>query len=226
MSTIQPDALSDLGLRSFEASHTNAEGGDELGQEEFLRLMTTQLANQDPLKPLENGEFLGELAQFSTVAGIKELSASFETLAQSMTQWQTLQGASLVGQEVLVPGQFAELQPGQALEGAIELTASASAVRIEILNAAGQPVQTLDLGAQAPGLHEFTWDGTLADGSSAPAGRYQIRATAQSGEATEAVSSLVSGEVSSVRLDSATSGLQLNVNGIGEIDLSQVRRIG
>lgn len=226
MSTIQPDALSRLGLSSYEAGKTYTEGADELGQEEFLKLMTTQLANQDPLKPMENGEFLGELAQFSTVTGIEELSASFETLAQSMTQWQTLQGASLVGQEVLVSGEFAELQPGQPLEGAIELTASASAVRLDILDAAGQPVQTLDLGAQASGLHEFSWDGTLADGSPAPAGRYQIRATAQSGEATEAVSTLVSGVVGSVTLDSTTSGLQLNVNGIGEIGFSQVRRIG
>lgn len=226
MSTITPDALSSLGLSSYEAEHTYEEGGEELGQEEFLKLMTTQLANQDPLKPMENGEFLGDLAQFSTVTGIEELTTAFEGLAQSMTQWQTLQGATLVGQEVLVPGNTAALEAGQPIEGALDLSSSASAVTVDIYDATGQLVDSMNLGTQASGLVEFSWDGVLANGSTAPPGRYEIRASAQYGGSVEAVSPLVSGEVGSVTLNSSTSGLMLNVNGVGEIGLSQIYRIG
>ena len=89
----------------------------ELGQEEFLRLMITQLENQDPFKPLESGEFLGQLAQFGTVSGLAELQTSFEGLASSLVSNQALQAAGLIGQSVLAEGGTGHYEAGQPLRG-------------------------------------------------------------------------------------------------------------
>src|SRR4051812_6621537 len=92
------DLFSSLGL-----SKTTAAKKQELGQGDFLRLMTEQLKNQDPLKPMESTQFLAQLAQFTSVQGIQNLNTSFGSLASSLTSNQALQGASLVGERVLVP---------------------------------------------------------------------------------------------------------------------------
>ncbi|NKN33177.1 flagellar hook assembly protein FlgD [Marichromatium bheemlicum] len=225
MSEITNDVLSGLGLNSYEA--TKKEPTDNsLGQEDFLKLMTTQLSNQDPLKPMENGEFLGEMAQFSTVTGIEELTVAFESLAQSFSQWQTLQGASLVGRDVLVPVENFELQSGEAVQGAISLPSSGTGVTVEVYDEAGQVIRTMDLGSKASGLHDFTWDGLTDAGTEAPSGTYEFRSRALLGEGSEALYTLVNGEVNSVALGGEDSGLVLQVQGIGNVDFNSVFRIG
>ena len=76
----------------------------KLGQEDFIKLMTTQMNHQDPMKPMENGDFLSDMAQFSTVAGLKEIKDSFNNLATSLQSSQALQASSMVGRTVLIPG--------------------------------------------------------------------------------------------------------------------------
>ncbi|KXX64864.1 flagellar hook assembly protein FlgD [Marichromatium gracile] len=225
MSEINTDVITGLGLSSYEG--TKKEPIDNsLGQEDFLKLMTTQLSNQDPLNPMENGEFIGELAQFSTVTGIEELTVAFESLAQSFSQWQTLQGASLVGRDVLVPVEDFEFQSGETVAGAISLPSSGTGVTVDVYNEAGQVVRSMDLGTQASGLHDFTWDGLTNDGTEAPSGTYEFKSRALLGESTEALYTLVSGEVNSVALGGEDSGLVLQVQGLGNVDFNSVFRIG
>jgi len=85
----------------------------DLGLNDFFKLMVTQLKNQDPMKPLENGEFLSQIAQFGTVSGIDKLNKTFEGLAANLTSGQAIQAGNLIGREVLVPGGVAALAPGQ-----------------------------------------------------------------------------------------------------------------
>ena len=127
-----------------------------MSQSQFLKLMTVQLANQDPFKPMENGDFLGQMAQFSTVTGIEQLSTSFDTLSQSVNQGQAMQAAALVGKQVLAPGTKAQLDAGQGMKGAIGLTAPADRVTVGVYDDKGQLMQTLDLGAQGSGMTDFS----------------------------------------------------------------------
>ena len=78
---------------------------NELGQEEFLMLMLTQLQNQDPTKPMEDGEFIAQMAQFTTVEELGGMSKSIENLASSLTSSSALQAATMVGRSVLVEGE-------------------------------------------------------------------------------------------------------------------------
>src|SRR5262245_4718275 len=149
--------LEGLGLRS--PADTAPVKQSELGQEDFLKLMITQFKNQDPFKPMENGEFLAQLAQFSTVKGLDDLNSSFANLSSSVVSNQALQASSLLGRTVLVDGNVGNLVAGGSLGGAVDLPSSASDVIVQISDRNGTLVRQIDLGTQGAGLARFTWDG-------------------------------------------------------------------
>lgn len=196
----------------------------KLGQAQFLELMITQLRNQDPFKPMESGEFLGQLAQFGTVSGIAELKTSFEQLSGALVSSQALQASAIVGRNVLVPAETATLEAGAGLSGAVDLPENASAVTVGVYDQSGALVKTINLGAQPAGLVEINWDGRGEDSQALPAGTYTLRAEASFGAHREAVETLVSTRVDSVTM-SAASGLMLNTSGLGQVSLADVRRI-
>ena len=98
----------------------------ELGQDDFLKLMTEQLANQDPFEPMENGEFMGQIAQFGAVDGINNLLTSFNDLAVNLQSSQALQASNIIGRQVLVNHDQGYLPETGTLDGAVELDSSAS----------------------------------------------------------------------------------------------------
>ncbi|HKY93579.1 MAG TPA: flagellar hook assembly protein FlgD [Nevskiaceae bacterium] len=212
------DPYADLNLAMRQSSNKRT----ELGQEAFLKLMTTQMQNQDPFKPLESGEFLGQIAQFSTVSGIQSMNESLAGLTASLTSNQTLQAASLVGHGVLVPAESGYLFEEGGLAGTAELPAS-GAVAVEITDASGQVVRRIDLGQQAAGTTEFAWDGLDESGTRMPEGVYGVRAALDNGGTPVALDTNVIGLVSSVSL--GASGITLNLPGMDPVSLSQVREI-
>lgn len=197
----------------------------ELGQSEFLRLMVTQFQNQDPLKPMENGEFLGQLAQFSTVSGIGDMNTSIGTLADSIRANQALQAAAIVGREVLVEGSSALLGDDGGISGAVDLPAATARARIRVLDANGGVVREIPLGQRRAGIANFSWDGMRSDGTRAPAGEYRIEAQVLDGEEVFGLATLVASRVIGVSLGSGGAGTQITTE-LGEtISLASVRSI-
>lgn len=227
MTETTSDILSSLGLKTYgtQSSSSTSETSGQLQQSDFLKLMTTQLTNQDPMEPMDNGEFLSQMAQFSTVTGIEQLASSFETLSLSVTQGQALQAAALVGKSVLVPASSATLAEGQGISGGVDLADAATGVTVRVTDASGQVVRTMDLGAQNAGLGSFSWDGLTDDGTPAPAGTYAFSIEAEIGGTTEAQTVLLDGQVSGVSYDSTTGGLMLDIATIGDVSFSDVYRI-
>ena len=127
------EALSSLGLTQQNNQLETATEG-QLQQEDFLELMIAQFSNQDPFAPLENGDFLGQLAQFGTVSGIEELQQSFETVAASLNSDQALQASTLIDHEVLAPGNIGVLEAGGTIQGAVELSNSAVGVDLSLIH--------------------------------------------------------------------------------------------
>jgi flagellar basal-body rod modification protein FlgD len=194
-----------------------------LGQADFLRLMTEQLKNQDPLKPMANAEFLGQLAQFSTVQGIDKMQAGLSAVANVMESDQTLRAAALVGREALIETDTVELAAGAGLNG--EIAASgAGTIRIEILDASGATVRRTSVEATAAGGVPWAWDGRDDAGNPAAGGQYTIRATAGSGEDTETLAVGIAAHIDSVSIE--PQGLVLNLAGLGSHPLAAIRRIG
>lgn len=202
------------------------EESGELLQEDFLELMVTQLRNQDPFKPMENGDFLGQLAQFGTVSGLDGLEAAFADLASSLTSNQALQAAGLVDREVLMESSKGSLSETGELKAVVELPFTAQQLRVGVYNSSGLLVRQLELGPQSEGQTGFTWDGLDAQGQRQPPGVYELRAEASTAGVTQAVDLMISGRVSSVSIGGAGEPLSLEIAGLGNMDFSQVRKIG
>ena len=211
-------------FQSF-APQPQAKARDKLGQEDFLTLMISQFQNQDPFEPMDNGEFLGQLAQFSTVNGIESLNTSFSGLAGSMQDNQALQAAGLVGHSVLAVTDIGHLSDDGSVKGAIELTSSAGNVQIEITNEAGELVQRLDLGQQPAGLTNFEWNGRDATGDRAASGHYQVSARVMRAGDIESVPTVIESQIQSVTLGQFGGGMTLNLAGGQQMPLGQVYRI-
>ncbi len=220
----QPNSDLDLaGLQLSGAGQRKA--SKELGQEDFLALMIQQLRNQDPLKPMENGEFIGQMAQFSTVSGIADMTKSVASLTSAFNSGQALQAASLVGRTVLTESDAGNFDGSQAINGGVDLPYATSAAVVRVYNSAGEPVRELPLGSQQAGLSNFSWDGTLANGEAAPAGRYRFTAAIESGNTATALTTYVASKVESVTLSGNGSGSQIRTDGGATVRLSDVKAI-
>jgi flagellar basal-body rod modification protein FlgD len=196
---------------------------DKLGQAQFMQLMIAQLRNQDPTKPVDPSQFLGQLAQFGTVSGIQDMQNSLSTLSDSLRSSQLLGGTSLVGHEVLAVADTARLGAAGGIGGAIEIPEGTNAAVVVVTDASGQLVRRLPLSTQQ-GMAEFQWDGNTDLGDRAPAGNYAITALANVGGFDEQLETQIASRVGSVTLDPATNNLTVNTD-IGPIPLSRVRRV-
>jgi flagellar basal-body rod modification protein FlgD len=209
---------------STSATSRPASAADQLGQKDFLKLMMTQFSNQDPFKPMDATQFLGQLAQFSTVNGINGMQGSLATLVDSFKSDQMLSGAMLVGREVLVPTTTVALPASGTVNGAVDVPEGTQQVVIGIKDSAGQLVRQFSVAADA-GTNEFAWDGNLQDGTRATAGPYTVEALGITAGKNSSLQVLVSDKVGSVTLDPTTSNLVLNTATQGTVPLAAVRRI-
>jgi len=217
------DAVSSL---SGQATPTAAAAARErLGQKDFIELMLAQFTNQDPLKPLDGTEFIGQLAQFSTVTGIEEMGTSLKSLADSLRSEQMLAGAALVGRQVLVPSSRAVLGEAGDVSGSFEAPEGVQQVLVTVRDAAGQIVRQMTVEA-GEGLVDFRWDGTTDAGRRAPPGDYSFGAIASGGGRSVSLPLMFDDEVRSVTLDTSGKQLVLNTTYHGPVQLADVRRIG
>lgn len=190
-------------------------------QNRFLKLLTAQLKNQDPLNPMDNAQMTSQMAQISTVDGIERLNATLQSLITDSSTSQTLQAASVIGKGVLVPGNGMTLEAGGAF-GGIDLAADADAATVSIIDSNGLPMRTLNLGSVKAGSHVITWDGKTDGGVAAANGNYTFSVAAEQGGSKVATTALMLGLVSSITRGS--SGLNLNV-GQQQFSMADVRQI-
>ena len=202
----------------------NSKGAlESFGSDQFLTLMLAQLRNQDPMKPLEPTEFIGQLAQFTTVSGIREMQDSMSSMVDSLRSSQALSGAQIVGRDVLAAGSTAKFDGVGTVGGAIELPEGVREASVLIRDASGALVARGSLPAEA-GLQSFGWDGTRSDGTMSPPGSYQFEVIASVGGRNQSMEVMLRSRVNSVTLDANGRGLTLNTPN-GSLLLSDVRQV-
>jgi flagellar basal-body rod modification protein FlgD len=223
MSTIESttNVFDKLGLSVTKQS----EEKNDYGQSDFMELMLAQMNNQNPLDPMENGEFLTQIAQFNTASGIEELNNSFSLLAGSLNSSQALQASTLVGRSVLVPGNSGMLETTGTLDGVIDMPSSTTSLRLNVYDGGGQLVRSVDMGQRSAGETAFSWDGNSDSGVRMPAGTYNLSAEAVIDGEVQAVNTLMGARVESVTLGQGGEEPTLNLSGMGSIAFSQVRQI-
>ncbi len=191
-------------------------------QDRFLKLLVTQMKNQDPLNPMDNAQVTSQMAQLSTVSGIDKLNSTVQALSSSMLAAQSLQAVSMIGHAVLAPGSQIALANGKA-GAALELGQPMDSVTVSITDSAGNTVRTLQLGAQDSGLVPLQWDGRTDGGVAAADGIYQFSATALLGEVKSTPATLSYGLVNSVA--QTQGGVTVNAGQLGDVSLSSIKQI-
>ena len=220
--SIVPSALEKY---STKTETIGAKKKDELDQQAFLNLMVTQLKNQDPSKPMDSAEFLGQIAQFSTVSGISGLQKSFDKLSTSLQSSQALQASTMVGREVTIPRDEFTLEAGRNSTLSAVLPDDATNVNIHITDSKGQAVFHKNLGAKLAGTVRFDWEGLRDNGQTAAPGSYTVKIDANIDGTITALDVGVQARVDSVTLGRNGLPPTLNVDGYGAIALADVIEI-
>lgn len=197
----------------------------ELGQSEFLKLMTAQLNNQDPMKPMENGEFFNQIAQFSSVSGIQDLQKTFSHVADIMTSGQTLQATSLIGRNVLINNNRVMLGEEGNVHGSVELEESSDRVMLNIYTTTGKLVNQYDLGPNQKGSIDYTWSGLNSEGVRMPPGSFVIEAEARYGKNNVSQQVFTERNISSVSLGDSINDIKLNLSDDTSISIGEIRKI-
>lgn len=220
MTAILPTALDQYQLDQNAVTDSKK----ELGQDEFLELMMAQLKHQDPMKPMENGEFLGQMAQFSTVSGIDKMQLSLDELSSGYMSSQTLEATKLVGQEVLVESNQITLSGEGEISGRFALDTASGDVKLDVTDSTGKVVRHIDLGEHAAGRHDFAWDGLDNKGVRVPPGDYTIGVSASDGSEYVAASVLMPRIVNSVEFSAGGSAVLNTTNG-NSLTLDEIRAV-
>jgi flagellar basal-body rod modification protein FlgD len=209
---------------SSSTSSANSALSSTMTQADFLKLMTAQLQAQDPTNPVDNSQFVSQMAQFSQLSATQQLDTDLQSLATNvntaMQTSQVLSSSNLVNREVLVPGSSAAFDGTDAVKGAVNVT-TATTVNVKIVDGSGNVVRNIPLGAQSTGLAQFSWDGKDDNGNALAAGTYTIQASSGS----TSLDTYLAGTVTGVGYGGSSLGTYLQVSGVGGVPLSQVAQI-
>ena len=204
------------------ASTNPTSKNSSLNQADFLNIFVTQLKHQDPLQPLDNNQMASQMAQFSMVQSLNDMTASLKSMESSQAAVNNLQAASLVGKKVEVKGSALSLSQGTASDGSYQLEKPGKAT-IKILDEKGSLVRVIESGVTDTQKQKFIWDGKNDQGTTLPNGQYsfQVSAVDAQGAAIEVKTTMV-GKVDGVTLDQGKAYLQIGSN---KVLLSEIMAI-
>lgn len=196
-------------------------------QDRFLKLLVTSLQNQDPLNPMDNAQVTSQIAQLSTVQGITQLNNTLLALSGQMDISQSMQAVSMIGKNVLIPGDKISVGSGEATLFGADIVTDAAKVTVTVLDASGKAVRQFDLNNGQPvatDVYAIEWDGKDNSGAVVPDGAYHVKVEAFDGNgAALASGALTAATVNSVAY--AANGMKLDLGLAGSIGLLDIRKV-
>ncbi|MFW0697705.1 flagellar hook assembly protein FlgD [Pantoea sp. R13S299] len=208
----------------LSSSNTSGTGNNAQDlQNQFLTMLVTQLKNQDPTNPMDNSQLTTQLAQINTLSGIEKLNTTLGSISGQITTSQSLQSSTLIGHGVMVNGGQILVGKGTTTPFGVELASASTGASATIKDAGGNVIDTVDLGALSAGVHTFSWDGKLTDGSVAPDGKYSVAIAASNGNTQLVAQPLNYAYVNGVSTANNTTKLDLGT--MGSATLDDVRQI-
>jgi len=215
--------LNKLGVKTQDEAQKPA-NKNSLGQEDFLKLMTTQLQNQDPFAPMDNGDFIAQMAQFSTVTGITEINSNLTNLGSKLEPNRVATAAQFLGHSVLVPGQVVSPDDKGEIHGVVDLPAYSNDVGLTFTNPSGEIVHSIALGSQEKGLVGFSWE-NIPDEIKKNKTRLTIQAFAGNGEASNGISTAVYNKVIAASAPKNSEDVILETKDYGEISANDAIKL-
>jgi flagellar basal-body rod modification protein FlgD len=217
-------SLSGVTSSSDLAAATGSTGGtSDLDKDAFLRLLTTQLQHQDPLNPMENSEFVAQLAQFSSLEQLQGLSAGMESLYMVNMSMNNAALTGLIGKDVVANGDTFHYSGSGDEVIHYDAATSATSSTLTITNSDGVVVASVELGALPEGAGSYTWNGKDQNGQVVPEGDYTftVEATDAAGESVEVTEQMV-GRIDGMDLSSGSP--MLTIDGV-PVDLASVQSL-
>ena len=215
--------LNKLGVKTQDQASKEGKK-TSLGQEDFLKLMTTQLQNQDPFAPMDNGDFIAQMAQFSTVTGITEINNNLTNLGSKLEPNRVATAAQFLGHSVLVPGQIASPDDNGEIHGVVDLPAYSSDVGLTFSNSNGEIVHSMNLGSQDKGLIGFSWT-DIPDEIKKNKTKLSIQAYSGNAEGTDGISTAVYNKVIAASAPKNSEDVILETKDYGEISASEAIKL-
>lgn len=205
-----------------QTSASSATGSVDDAQSNFMKLLVAQMQNQDPMNPMDNAQMTSQMAQLNMVSGINQLNTTLSSALSGFQATQAMQASSLIGREVLVPSSTLQLSAGQAKMG-VDLAQSADSLTLTVLDSAGQPLRSIDLGSKPAGLTQLAWDGATDAGATSADGRYSFKLEALRNGQSVTATALSAAQVGGVSL--SNNNVRLSLPGLGEVALADVRQV-
>ncbi len=210
----------------FTATPRTSEGnqiGDGLGKDAFMKLLVTQIQNQNPLDPMDARDTVAQLAQLTSVEKLAGIETRLQGIELATSGVANGQAVSWIGAEVDANSELISLPESGVATSGFLLGGDASKVQVRIRDADGNVVRTLELGAHTPGSVRYSWDGRDNAGTRVPSGRYTADVSAERADgARVTVERRVRGAVAGVSFESGFP--ELEVAGVS-VRLGDVRRI-
>lgn len=211
-----------LGTGNQITQNTKGQGKQELGQEDFMKLLVAQMQNQDPSNPADNSQFLSQIAQFKMVDGIDGLGESFDGIAGNFFTNQAMSAAQLVGREVLTDSNYGWFEAGKSLDGVIEIPEFTEALNIQVRDSHGKLLKTIDKGDFSDGALHFSWNGLNEQDEAQGSGDYVVTATALVDGSNKALPVQLFNTVESITLNRTGNNVQLQLNNNESVNFSGV----
>jgi len=218
-------------VNSTTTTKTTSTDSVQADQDKFMKLLVTQLQNQDPLNPMDNAAMTSQLAQLSTVTGINKVNATLETLRGDIASTQSATAINLIGKGVLVEGKGIVLNSTTDEDGkstsssvfGVDLASDSQSVTIEIKDSAGKTVRTMGMTNAEAGTYPITWDGVMDDKTTvAPAGNYTFSVAASTAGSSLTSTPLQLAAVASV--STGANGVKLNTS-LGHFSMSDIKEV-
>jgi flagellar basal-body rod modification protein FlgD len=224
--TTSSDYLKSLQTVTSGKTGDSTTGASTLGKDSFLQLLVTQMQNQNPLDPQDNSEFVAQLAQFSSLETMQNLSTSVDAIGGMYQSSQALQASSLVGRSVIVDSGSTNVDTTKGMTGQVVLPSTSTTTSVNVYDSTGTIVRTIDLGEQKAGNASFTWDGKNDAGQTLATGNYSFKASGSLDGTNTGLTTYLPATVTSVTMGSAGTALTLNLATGENIALSKVQQIG
>jgi len=223
---MQTTYVGSSGSSSTSQSGSTAVPVQTLGQNDFLKLLMAQLANQDPTAPVDNQQFAAQLAQFSSLQQLQNLGTKLDTLVGAQSSASQLAAANLVGKDVLFSTDRVQVDGKTTVTVGANLSSAADQAVAVVTDASGGVVRTISLGSEPAGVTNFTWDGKDNNGNQVAAGTYHVAVNAARKDGQAVTASLLSqGKVSAVTFSSTGSSAPALIVGNQQVSLSSVVQI-
>jgi len=200
-----------------------ARGRNEMGQEDFLALMVAQLENQDPTKPMDNNEFLSQMAQFSMVNGIEGSNTSLSSVSEAILGAQGLQAATLLDRQAMIETPWGFFDGVEGVGGFISGVSRTSQVEVQIRDAQGSLVRSVAINPTGQDRLDFVWDGRDQSGQPVSAGNYHITAVGAVDGEVWSLPVATASRIDSVSLDPNSQQVTLNLANGQTVRLGEVR---